>query len=316
MPASPKVLITASRSNDALFTAATLARSHPPTRFDVASSVEDADIVLYVEYGYTGLADLPRLIIGVNKAPAARHFFFSEADWPFPVLPGAYPSLHRPCRWAHSWAYLPRREMDGRELALEPKFLFSFLGRRATHPIRKTIVTLDAPETPCLDIADALRRFPGYEYSQTYRSLIAQSKFVLCPRGFGASSIRIFEAMSSGRVPVIISDQWQRPPGISWESFSLSIPEANVLDIPIVLKRAERDAQEMGRLALEAFNLNFSPEIFFDRLLESLLSHYSQSKFSTASNLGRTCQSIGWREIKTVGSQTKSLALNVLRGRK
>lgn len=316
MPASRKVLITALQRNDALVTAENLARLYPPTHFEIASSAEDADVVLYVEYGYTGLADLPRLMTNVNKTPGALHFFFSEADWPFPVLPGAYPSLRRPCQWAHSWAYLPRREMVGREPELEPEFLFSFLGRRATHPIRNTILALDAPETPCLDISDALKRFPEYEYSQTYHSLIAQSKFVLCPRGFGASSIRIFEAMSRGRVPVILSDQWQRPPGISWESFSISVPEANVLDIPMVLKRAEKDAPEMGRLALKTFNLNFSPGIFLDRLLESLLSHYSQSNFGTMSNLGRACRSVGWREIKTVGSQTKILAFSVLRGRK
>ena len=37
------------------------------------------------------------------------------------------------------------------------------------------------------------------------------SKFILCPRGFGVSSIRLFEAMSFGRIPIVISDEAKLP---------------------------------------------------------------------------------------------------------
>jgi hypothetical protein len=47
---------------------------------------------------------------------------------------------------------------------------------------------------------------PVFDYSKTHSNLLERSKFILCPRGFGASCIGIFEAMSFGRVPVIIRD--------------------------------------------------------------------------------------------------------------
>ncbi len=49
------------------------------------------------------------------------------------------------------------------------------------------------------------------------RSLRGAGSFS-APRGIGASSVRIFEAMRAGRAPVIISDDWIVPPVGDWGS--------------------------------------------------------------------------------------------------
>lgn len=50
-----------------------------------------------------------------------------------------------------------------------------------------------------------------------------RSKFLLCPRGYGLNSFRIYEAFQLGCVPVIISDNrflpWEEE--LDWESFSV-----------------------------------------------------------------------------------------------
>jgi hypothetical protein len=74
--------------------------------------MQEADIVLFLEYGYIGLSDLARLASCIRRAKSAMHFLFSEADWPFPILPGAYPSLAKPYSWAHSWSFLPRFDVN------------------------------------------------------------------------------------------------------------------------------------------------------------------------------------------------------------
>ena len=35
--------------------------------------------------------------------------------------------------------------------------------------------------------------------------MLRQSKFVICPRGVGTSSIRLFECLRAGRVPIIVA---------------------------------------------------------------------------------------------------------------
>ena len=51
---------------------------------------------------------------------------------------------------------------------------------------------------------------------------------MLCPRGQGTSSIRLFEAMRMGIAPVIISDKWIGPKGPEWESFAVFVKEKDI----------------------------------------------------------------------------------------
>jgi hypothetical protein len=304
------------QGNSTLLVANELSNRHGLRSFEHAKTIEEADVVLYIENGYVGLADLPRLFHQVRAAPSAMHFIFSESDWPFAVLPGAYPSLSKPCPWGHSWSFLPRFDVGRRAASAstnaKPQFLFSFLGRIATHAVRREIRKLDSALTPCLDIEDGPKRFPCFDYSKTYIELLERSEFILCPRGFGVSSIRIFEAMSVGRVPVIISDSWQHPPEVPWPEFSVSVPERNVSDIPVLLEKLESKAQRMGQLANQVFDAHFASRVFFDRLLTMLLSKYSSLSFTPEAIFWRACRAAGWREIRSVCHQTKSWMLDCL----
>jgi hypothetical protein len=307
-----KVFITALRENPTLQAARELIERYEITKFEITKTIEESEIVLYLEYGYIGLAELPQLLVRIRRAPSAKHFCFVESDWPYPILPGAYPSLTKPYPWAQSWSFLPRHSVveNAENISTaEPEFLFSFLGRASTHPIRKAVLLLDKETTPCLDITDGPKRFLNFRFSDTYFALIKRSKFVLCPRGFGASSIRIFEAMSSSRVPVIISDQWQPPLGISWGEFCVRVPESEVDSIPALLVQLEGKAPVMGKLAQKVFNEYFAPNIFLDRLLSSLLSSYSSPSFTTEAIARRAWQAAGWRELRTLCHQARSSML-------
>lgn len=295
-----------------------LLKNYPLVNFEVADGIDEAHIVICFEHGYVGLTDLPGLIRQIRfAAPSAMHFLYSESDWPFPVLPGAYASLSKQFQWAQSWSYVPRFGPDITDVVLserdDPEFLFSFLGRISTHPVREQVRLLDSAATPCLDVKDGSLRFPSFDYSRSYIQLLRRSKFVLCPRGFGASSIRIFEAMSVGRVPVIISDQWQPPLGISWRDFCIFVPEREVSSIPAVLNNVKGQAHEMGQLARQAFDEYFAPDVFLERLLMTLVSRYSRCSFSSAATCARAWRALGWREIRSVGHQARSHVLHYVR---
>jgi hypothetical protein len=313
-PRRRKLFITDVRAqgNPTLRALAELRKRYESSQFEDAKTIEEAEIVLYVESGYVGFADLRRLVRRVRDAPSAMHFIFSESDWPLAVLPGAYPSMSKPCPWGHGWSFLPSFDLARNEPTLamdaEPEFLFSFLGRVATHPVRTEVVSLDSGSTPCLDVADGPARFPSFEYSRTYAELLGRSRFVLCPRGFGASSIRTFEAMSLGRVPVIISDAWQPPPGIPWQELSVVIRERDVAGIPGMLEKLESRASAMGRLARTIFDQHFAPGIFLDRLLDSLITRYAGSSVTPRAICWRACCAAGWREIRTLCHQARAWA--------
>ena len=163
-----------------------------PAASEIVFSLDDPDpqVIVYVEAGYTGLAHLLSLVQSIASFPQARHFMFSESDWPFPVLPGRYCSLTRSYPWAAAWSYLLRPSFLDVELPSNTKYLFSFLGRSSTHPIRSDVLRLNSDTSPCLDVSSAATRFPNFEYSRTYDELLRDSQFILCPRGIGASSVQ------------------------------------------------------------------------------------------------------------------------------
>lgn len=304
-----KVFLTATINNSTLFEGQKLAKRYEPQSFEFTTSKDEADIVLYLESGYVGLVELPMLLSSIRSAPKALHFMFSESDWPFPILPGAYTSLDRPCPWAKTWSYLPADLGFDLARSPDPKYLFSFLGRAGTHPIRKAVLQLDRDSSPCIDVDSASQRLSDFDYIRSYWNLIVDSKFVLCPRGYGASSIRTFETMSAGRVPVIISDKWQRSSEIPWHNFCVFIQEKNVPHIPTILAQLEADSHVMGRTARQVFEQWFSPKVFFERLLHALVADYSACRFSVNDSMLRTWRMLRWREVKSVLSQIKSVAV-------
>jgi hypothetical protein len=317
-PTSPKrrrkVYLTGFTKNQTLLAGKELAKKSHLHNFEFTEAPDAAEIILYLEYGYVGLTELPRLLGYLRSAPKALHFLFSESDWPFPILPGAYPSLSKPCAWAHSWSYLPKSMVEeiAPVSASEPEFLFSFLGRSWTHRVRNQVLLLDSPSSPCLDLDQGPARLPAFNYSKSYRELISQSKFILCPRGFGASSIRIFEAMSAARVPVIISDRWHPTPLVPWQDFSVLVAEKDVLRIPTLLHQLESGWEEKGKLARRAFDEFFAPNVFFERLLDVMERSYSGYDFSIGSTISRAGRALRWREIWTLGSQAKTFTLESL----
>ncbi|MGO4339779.1 exostosin family protein [Labrys sp. KB_33_2] len=305
--AGPCLLLTALRENPALSKARRLAALHPPSALRIAAADDVPDIVLYLDSGYVGLADLPLLRRRVRTHPTARHFLFSESDWPYAVLPGAYPSLTRTLPWARSWSYLPDPDAPTPAASppqKEPAYLFSFLGRTSTHPIRERLLALDTPDTPCLDLAAAPARFADFDYHATYRELLLQSQFALCPRGFGTASIRLFEAMALGRAPVIIADAWQAPPDIPWRDFSLFVAEKDIMHIPHILKEVRGQAAVMGQRARQVFATHFAPEVFFDRLLAMLLTLPYET--GTTAMAGRAWKALGWREGYSLAHRVKT----------
>lgn len=83
------------------------------------------------------------------------------------------------------------------------KYIASFIGSY-THSMRASMV-------------EQLKDKPGYYIStkhhdlRQYCEIISQSKYVLCPRGYGQSSFRIQEAIDFGAVPIYISDEFILP---------------------------------------------------------------------------------------------------------
>jgi hypothetical protein len=251
-------------------------------RFGVHRVVDDpaeADVNLFVETSWLAGYYFER----VRSHPVYRKFrskcyLFSSTDKVIPFLPGIYASIERRWCWP-AWArsgFYPTIREEGAltyEPGDSPSRLFSFVGAANAHPVRREIMELDRSDAALIDShadATALRQGERSELSADdfrarYVESIRDSAFVLCPRGGGTATFRLFEAMLLGRVPVIISDQWVAPEGPDWERFSLRVAEGDVGSVPALLESRAGEAFEMGKAAREAWLDWFSLDSAFHR---------------------------------------------------
>lgn len=255
-------------------------------RFRVHTLTDDpdeADIILFVENSHYH-DDLNYRVL--RRHPWVREyrekvFMYNEHDRPWCVLPGLYFSMPRRFldhRRQRACAYV--REMNpligftNPDEAV-PDLLFSFTGRRYPN-VRTRVLQLEHPRALIRDTS----HFSAYNtvglggerknWQVQFAEIMTRSKFVLCPRGVATSSLRPFEAMKAGRVPVIISDQYAFPPGPEWSTFSIVVAENEVEEIPRLLEGRESDAAALGRRARAAWEEWFAPDVLFHRMVEDI----------------------------------------------
>lgn len=183
-----------------------------------------ADIILFVDARHEHGDWLFKALRGheFSRRFPEKCFVYNETDQPWCCMPGLYVSMPR--RWfnrgrmrASSYLGLmnPYIESEAAAFNGEPDFLFSFAGRRCA-PVREEILKIRhsrgwIEDTSCYNFFGAAGRPENEMDSQRkqYAALLARSKFILCPRGSGPASFRLFEALAAGRVPVIITEHYK-----------------------------------------------------------------------------------------------------------
>jgi len=110
----------------------------------------------------------------------------------------------------------------------------------------------------------------GSSIKDEYADFLRMTKFILCPRGYGVGTARLFEAMKAGRVPVIISNGYVPPAGIDWTACSIAIRENEISTLPVVLAARLQDWPQMASAARAAWEHNFSEHHLIRNMLEQL----------------------------------------------
>lgn len=240
---------------------------------------EAADIILFVD-ARPGHGDWRfRAIRGhplVRRYPE-KTFLYNEMDQPWCVLPGLYTSMPNntfDAQRQRACGYVVRMNPFVEDVAHstgEPDLLYSFMGRRC-RPVRDRVVRLEhhrgyVQDTSEWDFFGGSQNVEGQQ--RLYAEMMGRSKFIICPRGSGSASFRLFEAMAAGRVPVILSDAWVPPQGPLWHTFAIRVRESQVLSLPQLLQENEHRYWAMASSARQAWEEWFSSSVLFHRMIES-----------------------------------------------
>jgi hypothetical protein len=245
-------------------------------RHRLAANANDADAILFVENSrYHEDAFFSRLKRNhLVRKHRARCFMYNEHDRPWCLLPGLYCSMPR--RWfdnarQRATRYIRLLNPVDTSPSDQPDILFSFLGNSQIL-LRRQLLKLKNPRA-IIEDTSSFNAFFAKEQTNDharYADVLRRSKFVLCPRGSGSSSIRLFETLRAGRVPIIISDQWVAPNGPDWSSCSLQIRERDIAGIAQIVSDLEPRWAEMSSAARQVWDGWFSEEVLFDRMGDAL----------------------------------------------
>lgn len=109
--------------------------------------------------------------------------------------------------------------------------LFSFVGSYTTHPIRQRM--RHRINGPNVIYRDDYHVDPNVFNNQVnlkeaeekeYKGIMERSRFSICPRGSSPSSVRFWESLQAGAIPILISDFWELPEW-DWENTIIHIKE-------------------------------------------------------------------------------------------
>jgi Exostosin family len=240
---------------------------------------EDADIILITDHSFVYKNNRRLLSKYLDQC-----YLISDSGRSFSCIPGLYDSasafpLHqclvRGCNYLYDRGMNRNTFLDSPQKTLEKKYLFSFVGS-PTSWVRKRLFKIKFSRNDIL--INCTTNYNHWDHSQqnrevmqkNYISSMCTSKFVLCPRGDGCGSIRLFEAMELGIAPVILSDRWLPPKGPEWHEFALFVKESDLFKLPHIVESYASEYEERGRLARKAWEKHFSDPVVFNQSIEAI----------------------------------------------
>lgn len=147
-------------------------------------------------------------------------------------------------------------------LVNERKEIFcSFVGS-LTHPIRNATIQRWASDPDFVVVAQNWMATVPQKNLALFKTLCSKSKFTLCPRGYGKTSFRLYEAIQLGSVPVYVSDDHYLPwtDELDWNQFCVIIKPNQIEQLKDILMsysddKINRMIQNGQRIYNEYFSL-------------------------------------------------------------
>lgn len=259
----------------------------------ICDNPDDADVVVVIIRSDDLSTKLRKS--GLLQRHFDKVFVYDSSDTPIPLFPGLYCSL--PVSRSNGRLHLGAPYLasinpaidwaEGRVVDEPRRFLFSFVGSVNCSLRRRLFRAASAWETrgdilvksqngwDVRKAVEAERVVKQKEYALT----IAQSRFVLCPRGIGTSSYRIYESLQLSRVPVILSDDWMPPLGPDWSTCAIRVPERSIKELPEILESYLPQSTIMATQARRTWEEWFAPSSMFNFISNSIAKVSSESNF-------------------------------------
>ena len=177
----------------------------------------------------------------------------------------------------------------------ETKYLYSFKGACEPHyisKIRQNIFNMTHQDDTVIEnigkwhfvkdvYSDIQNKSGKVDNSQDkqnrtseYNNLLLDSRFSLCPSGAGPNSIRFWESLAVGCIPVLLADTLELPDHKDWDKAILRVSEHNVDNLEILRNITDDEIKERRKKCIEIYNH------FKDNYKNDIISNENKSESS------------------------------------
>lgn len=156
---------------------------------------------------------------------------------------------------------IPHVAVNGIAAKQQKDILYSFIGF-SNHSVRKALFDLRWPKDA------VIKRRAVWHFSKSgnqaqkrqlaekreYQDVLARSRYSLCPRGTGASTLRFWESLQAGAIPVLFSDDMMLPDFFDWSRCVILIKEADIATVDAVIRAMSQEKEmAMRKACYEAY---------------------------------------------------------------
>ena len=184
------------------------------------------------------------------------------------------------------YVFEPMEAMDPLSRGVVPRI--GFCGSMHTHPSRVHLIRLLERVSPYVARMDFLCRrdfWGGKPHDpsivEDFRANMERSEFALCPRGTGNFSMRLYQAMSAGRIPIVVGDHclpW--PEDVPWPDLCVLARTAEDV-VPRVFEFwGSRDIEAAQRACRDAYAEHFTGQGFLDLVRKRIIFSSSSAPSS------------------------------------
>lgn len=83
--------------------------------------------------------------------------------------------------------------------------------------------------------------------TKKYNDILLKSKYSLCPSGTGPNSIRFWESLACGSIPILLSDKMELPENSLWEKSIICVSENKLSLVPEILSEISEEEEHIRR---------------------------------------------------------------------
>ena len=157
----------------------------------------------------------------------------------------------------------------------EFEYFLSFVGSYETHNVRKTLSKSELPENSLfIDTGGWHFYNRDKKREERYKEVLSKSLFSLCPRGTGHGTIRLFESLRSGCIPVILSDGYKLPVGLKENENCIVIKEKDALKIKEILSNISNEEINSLIENVDKYSKKYLKEEIYNSVIQSLEENY------------------------------------------